>query len=615
MPRNLIISPEPLADISSIPVERIARLQAWLVVEVEDAISARIAQEKMWMDVLRRYEGVPKNPVRNIPIENAPNIEVTLGAIATDSIFAQAVDLIYNISPLVTVRATNAAFKEHQKAMQRFVEYVATNESGLRAESEHTLLDDVQLGTGVYYVPWVERKKKTDIVETISQGPRIFAVPPEDCIVPGGSKGNLQDVRWCALRFWYNWSELALNATELGWDINGVSIAGNTSMIRQQREHLARTTESGKRLGDLYEIMVVFAEYDIDEDGINEDLLVVWDRTSAKVMKLDFMPYDHRPVEKMCYQIRGHSAYGIGVVEMLSNFQDGATDIFNFWAVNMLLANCRIFVGPSTIPMPFKIYPGKYLDTDPEKFAALPMADVYNSGPQALATIMGLAERRVGTNDMTLPRPSQVLGSRTPATTAMAMFQQVNRRFTPAFDSMRLATAGAIMQCMYRYQEKLLAQDLDVESHIMQVMGEEEGPLVLEVLRDRNFDQGITVEMTASSSTVNKEVERQNAMFLVNILAQYYQRVLELVTIAANPQVPMEVKTVASKIASAAGEVIERTIRTFDQIRDPESFIVQIDEELDKIQAEAPALQALYALLGQTSGRGIEAQPQNGAIQ
>lgn len=613
--RNLILDPPPAADISRIPPDRIARLQAWLVVEVEDAISARLAQEKMWMEVLRRYEGVPKNPVRNVPIENAPNIEVTLGAIATDSIFAQAVDLIYNVSPLVTVRATNAAYKEHQKAMQRWVEYVATSECGLRAESEHSLLDDVQLGTGIYYVPWVERRKKTDIIETIERGPKIFAVPPEDFIVPGGSKGNPQDMRWCALRFWYNYAELALNASELGWDIEGVSIAGGTSALRQTREHLARTTESGKRLGDLYEILVLFAEYDIDDDGICEDLLIVWDRTSARVMKLDFMPYDHRPIEKMCYQIRGHSTYGIGVVEMLANFQDGATEIFNYWVVNMLLANSRLFIGPSTIPMPFKIWPGKYIDTDPEKFAALPMADVYNSGPQALATIMGLAERRVGTNDMTLPRPSQVLGSRTPATTAMAMFQQVNRRFTPAFDGMRLATAGAIMQCMYRYQERLLAQDMEVETHILDVLGEVEGQQVLEVLRDRNFDNGIKVEMSASSSTVNKEVERQNAMFLVNILAQYYQRVLELVTIAANPQVPPEVKSVANKVASAAGEIIERTIRTFDQIRDPETFIVQVEDELNQIQAEAPALQAIMALLGQTSGRGIESQSQNGAVQ
>ena len=79
-----------------------------------------------------------------------------------------------------------------------------------------------------------------------------------------------------------------------------------------------------------------------------------------------------------------------------------------------------------------------------------------------------------------------------------------------------------------------------------------------------------------------KDGDRQNAMMLVNILAQYYQRTLELVAIAANPQTPPAVVEVAKKIADSAGEIIDRTIRTFDQIRDPSTFIIQVEEEIDQ---------------------------------
>ena len=41
---------------------------------------------------------------------------------------------------------------------------------------------------------------------------------------------------------------------------------------------------------------------------------------------------------------------------------------------------------------------------------------------------------------------------------------------------------------------------------------------------------------------------------------------------------------VARRISESAGAIIDRTIRTFDQIRDPETFIIHIGEELDQLQ-------------------------------
>ena len=61
----------------------------------------------------------------------------------------------------------------------------------------------------------------------------------------------------------------------------------------------------------------------------------------------------------------------------------------------------------------------------------------------------------------------------------------------------------------------------------------------------------------------------------------------------------------ARKIANSAGEIIERTIRTFDQIRDPEAFIVDVNAELDKIQGVGQeGLAGLTDLLGKASQFG-----------
>jgi hypothetical protein len=602
--RTTTREPELAADLKEVPSDRLSELQQWLTTEVEDALTARHATEQRWSNGLRQYNSVPKNPSRNVPIENAPNIQITLGAIGTDSIYAQVIDLIWNISPTITIRAVNAKYEQHQKAFQRWVEYVATNELDLRNQADHAVLDDVMLGTGAFYVPWVEEIKKTNVLETTWQGPRAYSIPPEDVIVPGGSTASPQDVRWIALRFWYTKAELELMKTQQDWDVDGAAIAGGISTIRSERERLAGTSSSGKRLGDLYEILVIFALYDIDHDGINEDLSIVWDRSSRKVMKLSYNSYDHRPIEKMCYQIRAHQWDGIGVMEMLANLEDGASDIFSYWICNMLLANCRMWAAPpGQIENPLIVFPNKLIElSDPNAIKELRMSDVYSSGPQAVAMIMSLAERRTGQNDMSMPRPSQVLGSRTPATTSMMLFQQVNKRFTPAFDGVRLCVAGVVIQAMYRYQEQLLAKNKYTEDHINDVMGLEEGLLVLEILKDKNFSEAIKVELTASSATLNREVERQNAMFLVGILSQYYEKVLQLITIVANPQTPKPVADVAKKIAIAAGEAIERTMLTFDQMRDPQLFIIDVEAEVDAAANGAQDQQGLQSLLAMLQG-------------
>ena len=631
--RHIVQHPEA-PDIGRVDPERLTALGNWIYTEIETALSARTMQEAAWRDCLRLYEGVPKNPVRNIPVENAPNIEVTLGAIAADSIYAQAIDLIYTVSPLITVRPVTCEHdaelqKERAlkaKAMQRFSNWIAENEAGVRAASENTILDDVQLGTGVYYIPYVKHTKKAKAHTVTSSGPEIFSIAPEDFVVPGGACDDLQKVRWCALRTWLTEAELQEQAMTAGWNLDGVIPVGVIGWMKTYRERLGRTaTDTARSFNELYEIFDIYCSFDIDGDDLWEDLLVTWDRSSRKILKYGFTPYDHRPFSAMRYQLRAHLFYGLGVIEMIKPYQEEATELHNARTLNVQAANCRIWAAKEgTVPESMKIWFNKVVQVGEsvENLKALEMGSVHTGSETAEAMTISLAERRVGVNEMSLPRPSQVMGSRTPGITALSLLQQMNRRFTPAFDGIRLGTAEAIRQCLYRYQEQLLSGETGVEAHIQRILGIESGQLVIDTLKDKSFDEHISLELTASSVSVNREADRQNALMLVGVLSQYYQRCLELVAIAANPQTPEPVREVAKKIAEAAGELIDRTLRAFDQIRDPSAFIIQFEEELDHgmgglDQQGLAGLGDLFGLLGQAGqgggGRSLPATSPEGA--
>lgn len=578
-------------------------LEAWISTEIEDALSARMEQEKVWREVLRMYEGVPKEEAKNWPIENAPNTEITLGAIASDTLYASLIDLIFTVSPTVTIRPTGPQGGDAAKAMQRFVNWVTDNEADMRKACEHTLLDDVQLGTGVYYIPWVDQMKKTDVHRVLRRGPKIFSIPPEDFLVPGGVESDLQTAQWCAMRRWLTEGELRLQGRQLGWDLEGVSAAASTGWVRHRRERMGHSYTSGQKQSGLYEILDVYCYFDVDDDGIEEDLLVTWDRTSRKILKLRFNPYEKRPFEPVRYQLRSHMFYGIGVLEMLRSFQAEVTRTHNERVLNMLLANSRIWLArDGAIDDTLRIWPGKVIHTrDPTgDILPFPMADVYPSSAQAEAVTIGLAQQRTGVSEAA-SLPGRAMGGRTPGITAMTAMQASNRRFTPPFDAARIGTANAVKHCIVRYQERLLAGDVVVEDHIRRIMGED-AELILETLRDTTFDEGMVVEMTASSSSINREAERQSAMMLLNILSGYYQRTLELAMLSANPQIPPEVKETAQKISKAASEVVEKVVRTFDSVRDPEQFIVAMEEQLGGLEGSPGS--ELEGLLGMLGGSG-----------
>lgn len=596
--------------------DQLAALSAWLTVEVEDALASRFFQERVWRDSLRLYEGVPKNPNRVPAIPGMMPLEVTIGAIAVDSIYAQSLDLVYSISPVVTVRSSNPIRDnvEDAKAMQEFANRVA-KEMGLRTASEETLLDDVQLGTGVYYVPWVEEVKKVRSYEVRSKGPRAFYLPIEDFLVPAVAHSMYEYAPWIGLRFWLTEGEIALRAkVNPRWDIQGISHAGDTSWVRNRRETIGHQSNTIARRGNIYEIWDLYVHYDIDGDGIEEDLYIVWDRTSRKVIDAMYNPFDKRPVSVMVYQRRAGLAYGLGVMEMLRPYQEEVTEVHVHRTVNMMLANTRVWKTRSgLLPGNFRVIPGRIIQLDdPDSFQGEQMADVYPSSAQAEAITLSLAERRAGVNELALPRPSQVLGSRTPGITALSLLQQQSRRFTAAFDGMRLATADAVKQGLYRYHERVMAGDTEVIDYIFEVMGQEQGQRIVTVLGNRGFLQDMEVEMTASSASINKEADRQSAAILVNILAQYYQRTIELVTIAANPAVPPQVREVAARIATIVGEVIERTVRTFDQVRDPQTFVVQVEDLVNQEQVAPDALAQLIALTGQGAQQGGLGQGDSG---
>jgi len=590
--------------------DQLSHFNSWLACELADAKAARTALEALWRELIRQYDAVPRNPLRNVPIENASNIEVPLGATATDSVFAQMIDLIYTISQPITIRHKHKDFIQRAKAMQKYVD-ILHKEIGLRPASEHSIFDTCQLGTGFYYIPFVEQYIKTKLHRVTRRGPMVISMLPDDVLMWGGVFDSVQECRGLSLRFYLTLDDLQTAAKNRRWDITEARPCATGDWIRQRRERISRVQGDMQRKNDIYEIHDVYVRYDIDEDGFDEDLLANFDMTSGKCLRLRYAPHDERPVEKMCYQIRSHMPYGLGIMEMLSPLQNELSDLHNYQVDNVAMANMRMFksrygaVKGGTI----NIWAGRNLEmANPEDLAEVKLSDIYPSLERVQGAITSLAERRTGANELTQPNQNQTFGNRTPGVTAMSLLQQANRRFTPAFDAVRLGTAGAVRQALLRVAERIRGGDLDYEQHIINTLGATDAQQVLDCLRDPLFDHSIGIEVTASSNAINKDADRQNAVTLANLLAPYYEKMLQLVATVSNPMAPQEVRSMAMKIASSTSELLDRIIRTFEQFKDPETFITDPSDEIEAAQDAADMqnqMQLAMAMATMGDGAGV----------
>lgn len=592
------------------------RLLRYLQQEIEDALSAKSGFDAMILEALRQYEGVPKVPYRSTPIEDSPNIEITLGAIAVDSLYAQAMTSIWSVSPILTCAATRDDPKlvKAVDRLQFFANWGVENEFNTRKCAEHVVMDVIQLGTGAIQTSYINLIRKTQTTRIVDRGPRNEPIPIEHLILPGGYTGEPNMAPWIAVRMYLSHEEVRARARlpedrRERWELDKRTLkpfmpCANVAEVTQQRESMSRTTSNAK-LRKLYEVYAVYVSFDYDDDGEDEELLCFWDRTSNTLGWCNYSRNDYRPINKEVYQVRAHMWNGLGVMEMMRPYQEEVSHSHNQRATNVELANFRVwavkegYVNESVLTgIKNRVIP---LANPRDDMVPLSMGEVYTSESTYEITTLNLGERRVGLADTGGPRASQAIGTRTPATTAAALMQSGSNRFAPAFDNIRRLIAGGVQQCLWRYHEQLRAESEGgpAERNIKAVLGEEDGQLVVDLLKESDFLQSVSVELTASNASINRDADRQNSIMLANFLGAWGEKILQLITITSNTQVPQEVREVAKKLAIAAGSIAERTVRTFDQIRDPSRYIVDIEGELNQaVQSPPGPLQGLMQLLG-----------------
>lgn len=383
-----------------------------------------------------------------------------------------------------------------------------------------------ELGRPVYNEKDVESEK------LVYDGPIIKCVNLEDFYIAGTHTDNPDEADIAAERSFYTKSELVKLSQQGFFFKDAIDKVLQTAPITQNQLSVTDATDFKHQLQNLagvdrdqsghkvYEIFEAYCRYDIDGDGIDEELLVWQERSSKLVLRITYLeracPGGIRPFTIKRFIERPGSPYGIGMAEMLFGISNEIDYIHNQRLDYGTLQNLPFgFVRASagTNVKEIKLAPGTlYPLDDPQADVNFPRLNGGTSyGFQEEAQVKNYGDELSGISAFSLGS-IQGQGPTRTATGTAALVSEVNANLDIH-----------IKRYQRGYKRNLAILDKQIRSllplgTVIEIVGFDGKPLITTFQNRGAIDFDTGFELTANSVNSNKAIERETASLLLQLL-------------------------------------------------------------------------------------------------
>jgi hypothetical protein len=330
----------------------------------------------------------------------------------------------------------------------------------------------------------------------------------------------------------------------------------------------------------------VFARADLDNDGVAEEVVFDVERETGIVPYARYANLLHkeRPLVQFYYNKRPSCIYNRGIPEILANIQKlvnlGMRDVMD----NNKVQNTKMFLAKKTsgIGEGERVYPSRIFFVNDIEADFKPI-DLGTGRPTTSISDIGMliewSQRLTGVMDPKLGKPA---GSRTPATTTLALLEQGSTR-----DEHTLSVMRNSMRQMWRQILMLYFQNGD-ETKLASVAAFEEGQedqfiLAFAALKAEDM-AGLVIDPEVSSSTLNKAIQRQEAMALYAQVDAAYQRVLALANMIGGAIQDPALRTLLLLYAKGTQRLTGRVLDTFN-VKNQEELNPDINKLLEAVSS------------------------------
>lgn len=599
-----LAEPYPAAMIPRITQERKDAFINWLELNITEMEGAFADKHNEWAAQEDAYRAKP-GPVKTFPFDGACNDVIPLMAMGVDPVHARLDVGIFKSTPVFTLKALKKSYVDLMPSVNTFIEYYQKHKLNLRRIVSPRLLEMTKHGDMVLKTVYDREKYKVQTYnenwEVIEKevirfsGPRVFGVPIDRFYyLPG-----YQDIQACPLagekqKVTFDWLKIQEASGKL---IDVDMIKGQvTNEKTSLEEELERSANHKELVRDdrYYDVWELWADFDINEDGLPERLVCTYHVPTRTIMQLRYNWYFHqrKPYTVVPYTVTNNSLHGLGIGEMTMVFQNAATQWHQMATDNAYLANIRMFITSkdSDIEDRPRLYGGRVFKVnDPQKdLIPFRMGDTYNSTLQERQNIFGLAEKRNGISDYLTGRESPIVGSRATATSTLALIDEGTKRVEQTMENIRIGLAEVIENCIYIWMQYGL-DDID-----QVVFGDDQvAKDVTQFFNDltaANVNGAIAVDLTATDAKSNRIARQQVQMAIIQVMMTFYEKFVQLGTQAIQAQQSMPaVAGLMQDVAESARKLFKELLVQYE-VPDPDSYIPELEKYFDAAAIAAGAL-------------------------
>ena len=592
------------------PVEK--RLSLWLRDEITAFNLERGPLLQDWINWQNQYWAEPETEVKNFPFKRAANIVIPLAAIAVEATHARIMNTLFSVEPFWSIRAKAKEWIEAAKPFESYLQSEVENSETLKVYEfcNEATIELVKLGTCIGKSGYEKHTKKSlrlvgdeeqDHYVTIRNGPNIGRVPLGNFIMRFAEL-DPQTAPLVGEKHEFSWSQLKQMAQDgRMWPEAVEAIKahrvtkGHTSSYDEGTKlevEVQRLSRTDPKWTDVFEVHELWCSFDVDGDGINEEIVVDYHMASKTFLSIRYNWYDdlHRPYRICNYQNVEGIWPGIGICKQVEQMQEEVTTIHRQRLDNATLANMAQIVLRKGMGYGSgePIFPGKmWFVDDPQKdIQQFKLSEIYPSAYINEESIVSYYEKRTGANEVILGIPQT--GTPGTATSDLTRLAEGNKRFDLVLKNVKRWLSAIGYDVVTNYQ---LFGNQNV--HWM-ILGQEDGLEVERVLQMPSVlvRRGAVIDLTVTDSITNRQVEQRTWIDIFQVVTGYYDRVVNLAQFLG-PEVMAEI---APRALKAGDEVLKRLLETFN-VPDSDRFTLGGDDQ------NAPAGP------GATPGAGILAAP------
>lgn len=610
-PQQIVRIPRQIPT-SLLTSEREADLISYLDYELNQAEDERSDFIKKLARWKVAYRAPMQTEPKHFPIFNSSNVVMPVIKEAVNTIAAQLVQATMTARPRWVLKDLASEWEPFIDGVENFLDIASDRDMKLPSQVIPWIIETAKLGTGImqmgYEVDEVRTYRYTSNGEKVypktitrKDGPAPKHIPLSRFWIRF-HETDIQMAEWCGVELDY--SEFALQREVRLGKFKKVSVdeiikAGNKEHSDPEKDAQDDIEETKPLRGNVFRVHRVNISYDIDGDGIPEELVIYYERSCRKILGAFFNPLDSgkKPYVKIGYFPVENRFYDEGLCEMLEQIQAAVSSMVNKRSDNATLANLKMIIKKKIVQglkPGDPLYSGKIIETqDPFRdIREFSLSDIYPSTITEETIMQKRGERLAGMNEGTSGAAMPV--SRTTASAQLALLQEQAKRIDLTIRSIRdgldeIGVFGLEMYFQYGTLGKAVAW-----------LGSK-GKLVEAIftLPRALLELGYGIRTQTPTSLQNQQVRRENKIALFNLLVQAHKELIPF----AQAFAPDELPVLAQSMVAASRKYLEDVLETFEET-DPESVLAGLSV-LERILPRPEDMGGLEAITRADSSTAI----------